>query len=252
MKKDDPYEGLIFRWRAPEGVRLRLVMWGLLALVGMGLWLLLFEVVYPAPSHRSKTTQRITVLDASSPKAKEVIAWVTDRNFLLLAPSANSTPSLSDLRPVFSPGFKGFELQVKDLPETGAAASELPRLFGPDHPMLPPVTTAKLATAPAQNRKVRLVAVPSAGLEGRPVLHDIEPLPAGSPALAEINARFRVAVSPAGRVLTAVSLMDESSDASAAVARAFRESLDQLRFAPATSTGPQWGVIAFRWKGGGS
>jgi hypothetical protein len=230
---------------------MRLLMWGIIATVGMGLWLLMFEVVYPSPSHRSKTTQRITVLDSSSPKAREVIAAVTDRNFLLLAPSANAAPSLADLRPVFSPGFKDFQLQVKDLPETGAPSSVLPRLFGPDHPMLPPVATTKPVTSPVQTRKVRLVAVPSAGLEARPVLHDLEPLPAGSPALAEIDARFRVAISPAGRVLTAVSLMDESSDASAAVSRAFRQSLDQLRFAPAASSGPQWGVIAFRWKGEG-
>lgn len=250
MKREDPNADLIFRWYAREGVRLRLLMWALLSAVVITIWLLLFEVVYPASSHRSHTTQRITMLDPASPQAREVIAAVTDRNFLLLAPNANAAPKLADLRPVFSPGFKDFQLQVKDLPETGAASSVLPRLFGPDHSPLPPVAGVKAAPPPPMPaEQVRLVAVPSAGLEKRAVLHEIEPLPAGSPALGEINAQFRVAVAPDGRVLTAVSLMDESSDAGAAIARAFRQSIDQMRFAPVQSPGPQWGIIAFRWKG---
>ncbi len=253
MKKDeDPDADLIFRWHAREGVRVRLLMWGLLATVVLTVWLLMFEVVYPASSRRSHTTQHITILDSSSPKAREVIAAIADRNFLLLSPNANGEPRLADLRPVFSPGFKDFQLRVKDLPETGAAASVLPRLFGPDHAPLPPVTVAKPGTPPAPAptvpAKVLLVAVPSAGLEKRPVLHDLEQLPSGSPALAEIDAQFRVAVAPDGRVVTAVSLMDESSDASAAVARAFRQSIDQLRFVPVDAPGPQWGIITFRWK----
>ncbi|MDB6140853.1 MAG: hypothetical protein JWO94_3925 [Verrucomicrobiaceae bacterium] len=248
MKKETSAD-LIFRWRASEGAAVKLFMWLLVAAVGISLFLLMFEVVYPAPSRRSHSMQRITLLDPSSPKAREVIATVTDRNFLLLAPNANAAPTLSDLRPVFSPGFKDYQLQVKDLPETGAATSTLPRLFGPDRTLLPVVGVVKPVQPPGQQKKLRLVAVPLDGLKGRTVAHEVEPLPESSPALGEINARFRVAVAPSGRVLTAASLMDESSDASAAVSRAFRQAIDQLRFAPASTPGPQWGIIAFRWKG---
>ena len=252
MKPEEPRPDLIFRWHAPEGVTLRLFMWAGAAAFGLGIWLLLFEVVYPAPSRRPHTTQRITLLDPSSPKAREVIAAVTDRNFLLLAPNATAAPRLADLRPVFAPGFKDFQLQVKDLPESGATSSTMPRLFGPDHTLLPPLAAGNPIAARGPVRNLKLVAVPSGGLEGRKVTHDVEALPPGSPALGEINARFRVAVGEDGRVITAASLMDESSDASAAVSRAFRQAIDQLRFAPLVASGPQWGIITFRWKGADS
>ena len=248
-KNKDPYEGLLFRWRAPEGVTGRLIMWGFSSALVLTVIPLMFEVVYPVSTHRSRTTQRVILLDPTSPKSREVIAAVTDRNFLLMAPTANAAPRLSDLRPVFAPGFKDFRLDVKDLPETGAASSNLPRLFGPDRPPLPPVAASKPVARPATTRALRLVAVPSEGLESRPILHDIEPLPEGSPALGEINARFRVGVGPDGRIVTAASLMDESAETGAAASRTFRQALNQMRFAPVVQAGPQWGILTFSWKG---
>ena len=248
MKQDDPLSSLMFRWRASEGVTMRLFLYTLLAVVTFVAFLLLFEVVYPAPSRRPHTMQRITLLDPAQPKAREMVAAVTDRNFMLLTPGPNAAPRLADLGPVFSPGFKDYQLQVKDLPETGAVSSTLPRLFGPDHAPLPPVTKPRLAAKPVGQVRSRLVAVAADGLEKRPIVHDVEQLPEGSPALAELNARFRVAVAPDGRVLTAASLMDEGAESSAAVSRAFRQIIDQMRFSPVPTPGPQWGTLTFRWK----
>ena len=248
----DPSRSLLFRWRAPEGVALRLIMWSGASLAALTMVLLMFEVVYPTPSRRPHSTQRITLLDPASPKAREVIAAATDRNFLLLAPNANAAPRLADLRPVFSPGFKDYQLQVKDLPETGTATTSLPRLFDATHALLPPVAAAKRVQKRAEAQPLKLVAEPSGGLEGRHLLHNAQPLPPGSPALSEINAQFRVAVGPDGRVITAVSLMDESAETSAAASRAFLQAMEQLRFDPSPIPGPQWGVITFRWKGAGS
>lgn len=247
--QDSPrHHGLLFRWMANEGAAKSLLMWSGLVAAGLTVIFLLFEVVYPTPSRRPHTTQRIILLDPAQPKARALIAAVTDRNFLLLAPNANAAPRLADLRPVFSPGFKDFQLQLKDLPETGAASSTMPRLFSPERSPLPPVVGANAVTKAAKANSLRLMAVPSAGLEERKLLHDLEPLPAGSPALGEINAQFRVAVGPEGRIITAVSLMDESAEAGAAASRAFHEAMDTLRFEPQPGSGPQWGVITFRWK----
>ena len=246
--QDDPLSRLIFRWHAPEGALWRLLWWGTVAAVVLSLWLLCFQVVYPAASRRSHTTQHITLLDTSSAEARQAMAAVADRNFLLLTPNATGAPRLSELRPVFSPGFKDFQLQVKDLPESGASPSVLPRLFGPGRSLLPPMAAAHAPAAPAPVRRQRLEAVAGGGLEGRAILHHMEQLSEKSPALGEIHAQMRVAVAPDGRLLAAVSLMDESTIVNAAISREFRLAINSLRFAPVATNGPQWGTLAFRWQ----
>ena len=249
MKEEDPLSRLIFRWHLPEGAFWRLMFWAIVATVVLTAWMLLFQVVFPRASRRSHATQHITLLDAASPETRQMVAEVADRSFLLLSPGATGAPRLSELRPVFSPGFKDYELQVKDLPETGGAVSMLPRLFSARRTLLPPLpapTAAVASTAPVKAQ--RLVAVASGGLEGRAIVHNMAQLAEGTPALGEIHGQIRVAVSSDGRLLTAVSLMDESSIVSAAVSREFRQAIEAVRFAPVTETRPQWGTLAFRWQ----
>ena len=250
-KEEEPLSRLIFRWHLPEGAFWRLMFWAIVATIVLTAWMLLFQVVFPRASRRSHATQHITLLDATSPEARQMVAEVADRSFLLLSPGATGAPRLSELRPVFNPGFKDYELQVKDLPETGAAASMLPRLFSARHTLLPPLpapAAAGASTGRAPVKAQRLVAVAGDGLEGRAIVHNMAQLAEGSPALGEVHGQIRVAVSPDGRLLTAVSLMDESSIVSAAVSREFRQAIEALRFAPVTETRPQWGTLAFRWQ----
>ncbi len=252
MKPEEPSSRLIFRWHAPEVPLLRLFVWSLVGAVILAVWMLTFEVVFPRASRRSHATQHITLLDGSSPQSRQALAAVADRSFLLLAPNATGAPRLSELRPVFTPGFKDYELQVKDLPEAGAgvAVPSLPRLYGGSRSLLPSLPAAAAAArVDAPPAKVlRLVAFAAEGLGERPIVHNMEALPESSAALGEIQARFRVAVAADGRIVAAVSLMDESTVVGAAVSRELRQAIQPLRFAAAAAPGPQWGVLAFRWE----
>ena len=249
---DDSPPRLTFRWHAPEVPLLRLVFCCTVAAIVLATWMLMFEVVFPRASRRSHATQHVTLLDGSSPQARQAAATVADRSFLLLAPNATGAPRLSELRPVFTPGFKDYDLQVKDLPEAGSGlgAPVLPRLYGGGRsllPSLPAVTTAGRAAAPPA-KALRLVAFAAEGLGERAIIHNMEALPESSAALGEIQARFRVAVAADGRIVAAVSLMDESTVVGAAVSRELRQAIQPLRFAAAATPGPQWGILAFRWE----
>ncbi len=231
--------GLIFHWFVAEGRGWQVIFSSIAAALFFGGLMLLFQVVYPAASRRHLAVQHFTWLDPGSTQARLITDAVSDRDFLIMPDSA-LPPLKARQMPVFTPGFKDFELRVRDFLETSAQPTTMPRIFRPDDAPLPPVN-ASPHPMPPQPKPQTLRATVISGLADRRI---VKPVEAPRPEAASIG--FRIAVAENGRITTAVPLSAESTLTD--VIKEVRPLLDRLRFEPAAQPGLQWGVVAFRWQ----
>lgn len=242
---DKAPHGLIFHWFAREGRGMNLFVGTVATLMALTGFALLFQVVYPSARKQTLAVQRIVLLDGSSPESRSILDRVRDQDFLLLPPVVGGTVPPEAMPPVFTPSFKDYKLQPKDiLVSRASSATTLPRVYRGSRPLLPPVAPPPVAiarpVAPPQKLRVTVVE----GLAQRAVTHaatldDVE--------LAEIaGAEYRIAVVADGRVTLVVPLSDPGNQTE--LYGKVRTVLGGLRFQARQGLGVEWGTVALKWQ----
>lgn len=242
---DKAPHGLIFQWLANEGRGLKLMVGIVATLMALTGFALLFQVVYPAARRHPLAVQRIVLLDGSTPESRSILDKVRDKDFLVLPPEPGATVPAEAKPPVFSPSFKDFALQPKDILESRANASTaLPRVFRAARPLLPPVSVAPVAQARPIAAPQKLQVTVVEGLVERPMTRLAR---LDESRFAEIaGAEYRIAVAFDGRVTLMVPLSDPGNQTE--LYRDLRAALDALRFRPDAGRPVQWGTVALKWQ----
>lgn len=239
------HHGLIFHWLAHEGRGLKLVVGTVATLLTLAGFALLFQVVYPAARRHPLAVQRILLLDGSTPESRAILEKVRDQDFLVLPPlAAVITPPEAD-PPVFTPSFKEFTLQPKDILESRTHGGVLlPRVFRAGAALLPPVAAAPVVTARPVGRSQSLQMVVEEGLSGRPVTR---PVAFRDARFAEIaGTAYRIAVASSGRVTLVVPISDPGNESD--LFGQIRTEFARLRFQPRTEAAVEWGTVALKWQ----
>ena len=243
MSEPPQHHGLIFQWLAREGNGLRLFAGGVATLLAFGGFLLLFQVVYPTARQRPLAVQRVLLLDPASPAVRPVLDAVNDRDFLLMRSARDESKTAVGPPLAFTPSFKGFELQPKDLLESRATSTLLPRVFQPDHPPLPPVPATASMPVPKSAIPHVLQATVVDGLKQRPITHAVT---FKDDALGDIvGTVYRIAVAPSGRVTLVIPLSDPAGRFDAF--QQVRTGLTELRFQASPTQAIEWGTLTLKW-----
>jgi hypothetical protein len=241
---DERPHGLIFQWLAREGRGWNLLVGILATTMALAGFALLFQVVYPAARRQPLAVQRMVLLDSSSPAARAILDRVRDHDFLVLPPvNLVSTPPEA-ATPVFSPSFKDFKLEPKDILESRTHGSaQLPRLFRPEKPLLPPLPPAPVTQARPVAPPQSLQMTVTEGLEMRGITR---PVTFHDARFAEmLNVSYRIAVAPDGRVALVVPLSDPGNQTE--VFGEVRSAFSSLRFQTRPSSEMEWGTVTLQW-----
>jgi hypothetical protein len=235
---DSAERPLLFHWNVGERRWWRLIMATLIGAVLLALASLAFRVVYPPALNLRLNAQRVTLLDPSSAAAREVLEAARDRDFLVLRESLPVRPE-DVTTPVFTPGFKGYELRVREDLEATLEPDIIPKLFLPQRAPLPPIVATRART-PAPLPDQSIVPVVRSGLADRSILRSIKIVEPDAQGL-----QLRIGVNAVGRVITALPL-NLSSEQTPAL-RSLPNQLANLRFAPKPGSDFEWGVLSLDW-----
>ncbi|WP_395717374.1 hypothetical protein [Prosthecobacter sp.] len=229
---------LIFAWKARDHSLWHLVVALLLLMAGMAGFFFIFRIVQPVAQRTLVTPQHVISLDPRDPVALALIHRAQDRSFALLSDTDSVLP-LDGPMFSFRPSFEGHQIGLRGL-ESSSGPTQ-PRMLAVRPDVLPPVprrATEPVTAPPAAT--LRAVMSPSLAKRG-PASVELEGILLTQPT----RVQFRVAVGPAGQIVTALPL---SSADDAGVMRQLHAAVSNLRFAPSEANNMEWGEISFRWE----
>ena len=241
-------DGLTFQWAHKERRGLWLFASAVLALGGLVFTALVVRVARVEPRSVELATHEVLMLEPSSPLAQPIIARAADVSFLLLGKRVrdDGEPTLTDASPVLVPSFKGYELKLKDLPET-QVSSPIPRWLKPDEAPLP--SRSELARIEQRQfaqavPEYRLGVSLGGQLSERELSRRVRvagPIPDDA-----LHVTFQAAVDAAGRVVFALPMQDDATVLKET--ENLRLAIGRLRFVPRPAAALAWGTIKFEWE----